>query len=57
MQKWEYDRTDKAYRLDELMEILEGKGKMGWELASVIEVKKTNDQIRYIAIFKHPIEE
>ena len=56
MTHWEYDRTDDSYRLGELMEVLEAKGKQGWELASIIELRKTNQQIKYYAIFKRPIE-
>jgi hypothetical protein len=54
MQQWEYDCTEQSYRLVELMEILVGKGKQGWELASVVEERRFNGQIRYRAIFKRP---
>jgi hypothetical protein len=55
MQQWEYNYTE-PHRLEKLIESLEIQGKEGWELASIIEVRKTNRQIRYIAIVKRPTE-
>jgi hypothetical protein len=55
MKKWQYNETE-PHRLDKLMEVLEDLGRGGWELAAIIERRKTNQQIRYIAIVKRPIE-
>ena len=52
MPKWDYDFTE-SYTLEVLSSVLHDKGKEGWELFTIIDLK---NQL-YVAVLKRPIEE
>lgn len=54
MVQWQYDSTT-SHRIVELVAILDKKGKQGWELVTLIEVKvKTGESRRFMGIMKRP---
>jgi hypothetical protein len=53
MIQWEYDVTEGPHKLEELMEIMDKRGKQGWELVTVIE--KIVGGNNYIAIMKRKL--
>ena len=55
MQHWEYDSTE-PYELGKLMDVLDEKGKRGWELVTIIDMTVRNKKV-YVAILKRCADE
>jgi hypothetical protein len=58
MQLWEYEIVHLTGNKDkDMIPLLDGKGKQGWELVSVAARYNTNvEDPKYLAFFKKPLE-
>lgn len=57
MQNWEYEIVKlKGEKDEDMIPVLEHKGKLGWELVSVVGSLRGGNTYQYLAFLKRPIE-
>jgi len=58
MQDWEYEIVGLKGNKDiDMAPVLEQKGKLGWELVSVVaSIRPDRDEYEYLAFLKRPVE-
>ena len=56
MQNWEYEIvTLKGKKDEDMIPVLEHKGKLGWELVSVVGSLQLGTTYQYLAFLKKPV--
>ena len=57
MQNWDYEIVKLRGEKDiDMIPVLEEKGKLGWELVSVVGIIRRGNTGEYLAFLKRPIE-